>query len=109
VESNQLIVAGIDEVGRGPLAGPVVAAAVILDPQKPIDGLTDSKKISEKKRLLLSDEIKQKALSWCIARCEVEEIDELNILQASLLAMQRAVEGLSIEPQHCLVDGNRNC
>jgi ribonuclease HII len=101
------LVAGVDEVGRGPLAGPVIAAAVILDPEKPIEGLTDSKKISEKKRELLSDEIKAKAVSWCIARCEPEEIDELNILQASLLAMQRAVEGLSVKAQHCLVDGNR--
>jgi ribonuclease HII len=99
--------AGVDEVGRGPLAGAVVVAAVILDPQKPIEGLTDSKKLSEKKREKLSAEIKEKALSWCIARAEVEEIDEINILQASLLAMKRAVEGLHIQPEHVLIDGNR--
>lgn len=101
------LVAGVDEVGRGPLAGPVIAAAVILDPSQPIIGLTDSKKLSEKKRELLASEIKLKAKSWCIARCEPSEIDELNILQASLVAMQRAVEGLAIEPTHCLVDGNK--
>jgi len=89
------------------LAGPVVAAAVILDPQQPIDGLADSKKLSEKKRQLLSQEIKQKALSWKIARASVEEIDALNILHASMLAMKRAVEGLSIQPDHAMVDGNR--
>ena len=100
-------ICGVDEVGRGPLAGPVVAAAVILDPQQPIDGLADSKKLSEKKRQLLSQEIKQKALSWKIARASVEEIDELNILHASMLAMKRAVEGLSIQPDHAMVDGNR--
>jgi len=100
-------VAGVDEVGRGPLAGPVVAAAVILDPAKPIEGLTDSKKLTEKKRMRLSEEIKEKALAWCIARCEPSEIDEINILQASLLAMSRAVEGLSVKPVHCLVDGNK--
>lgn len=100
-------IAGVDEVGRGPLAGAVVAAAIILDPQKPIEGLTDSKKLSEKKREKLSAEIKEKALSWSIARAEVEEIDEINILQASLLAMKRAVEGLHIQPEHVLIDGNR--
>jgi len=100
-------VAGVDEVGRGPLAGPVIAAAVILDPNNPIAGLTDSKKLSEKKREKLSEEIKEKALSWCIARSEPQEIDEVNILQASLLAMQRAVEGLEVVPDHCLVDGNK--
>jgi len=100
-------ICGVDEVGRGPLAGPVVAAAVILDPQQPIAGLADSKKLSEKKRQLLSQEIKQKALSWKIARASVEEIDELNILHASMLAMKRAVEGLSIQPDHAMVDGNR--
>jgi ribonuclease HII len=100
-------VAGVDEVGRGPLAGPVIAAAVILDPNNPIEGLTDSKKLSQKKRESLSLEIKEKALSWCIARAEIEEIDEVNILQASLLAMQRAVEGLHMQPAHCLVDGNK--
>lgn len=101
------LIAGVDEVGRGPLAGPVIAAAVILDPDKPIDGLTDSKKLSEKKRNLLSEEIKLKALSWCIARAEPSEIDEINILNASLLAMSRAVEGLNKEPNHCLIDGNK--
>lgn len=104
---STILVAGIDEVGRGPLAGPVLAAAVILDPENPIEGLTDSKKLSEKKREKLSEEIKRKALCWSIARCEPEEIDELNILQASLLAMSRAVEGLQVKPLHCLVDGNK--
>jgi len=99
--------AGCDEVGRGPLAGDVVAAAVILDPQQPIVGLEDSKKLTEKKRELLFDEIKQKSISWCIARASVEEIDQINILQASLLAMKRAVEGLHIQPEHVLVDGNK--
>ena len=100
-------VAGVDEVGRGPLAGAVVAAAVILDPQQPIEGLADSKKISEKKREQLSEEIKLKSLSWCIARAEVNEIDEINILQASLLAMARAVAGLTIQPHKVLADGNK--
>jgi ribonuclease HII len=101
------LLAGCDEVGRGPLAGDVVAAAVILDPENPIEGLDDSKKLSEKKRELLFDEIKIKAKSWCIARASVEEIDRLNILQASLLAMTRAVEGLTLQPEHVLVDGNK--
>jgi len=99
--------AGVDEVGRGPLAGDVVAAAVILDPQQPIDGLNDSKKLTEKRRERLFDEIQQKAAAWCIARASVSEIDQLNILQASLLAMTRAVEGLAQQPEHVLVDGNR--
>jgi ribonuclease HII len=99
--------AGCDEVGRGPLAGDVVAAAVILDPRNPIMGLDDSKKLTEKKRELLFDEIQAKAKSWCIARASVAEIDSLNILQASLLAMTRAVQGLAIEPEHVLVDGNK--
>lgn len=102
-----LLLAGCDEVGRGPLAGDVVAAAVILDPENPIEGLDDSKKLTEKKRDLLFDEIKIKAKSWCIARASVEEIDRINILQASLLAMTRAVEGLHIQPEHVLVDGNK--
>jgi ribonuclease HII len=102
-----VLIAGVDEVGRGPLAGPVVAAAVILDSDKPIDGLMDSKKLSEARRETLSLEIRQKSLAWAIARAEVEEIDTLNILQASLLAMQRAVEQLSLAPQQVLVDGNR--
>jgi ribonuclease HII len=101
------LIAGVDEVGRGPLAGPVVAAAVILDPSQPIDGLTDSKKLTEKKRQQLAIEIKQKAYAYCISRAEPSEIDQINILQASLLAMQRAVEGLAITPNHCLVDGNK--
>lgn len=104
---NEVLVAGIDEVGRGPLAGDVVAAAVILDPNKPIVGLNDSKKLTEKKRELLYDEILEKALAWSVGRASPEEIDDINILQASLLAMQRAVEGLSVQPKHALVDGNR--
>jgi ribonuclease HII len=102
-----LLMAGCDEVGRGPLAGDVVAAAVILDPKNPIAGLDDSKKLSEKKREILFDEIQHKAKSWCIARASVVEIDTINILQASLLAMTRAVQGLHIQPEHVLVDGNK--
>ena len=101
------LIAGVDEVGRGPLCGDVVTAAVILDPNKPIEGLTDSKKLSEKKREALFDIIKQDALAWCIARASVDEIDELNILHATMLAMQRAVSGLKIKPNYVLVDGNR--
>lgn len=101
------LVAGVDEVGRGPLCGPVVTAAVILDPLRPIDGLNDSKKLSEARRERLFDEIRDKALAWCIGRAEVEEIDRLNILQATFLAMQRAVEGLAIQPRLALIDGNR--
>lgn len=104
---KEILLAGVDEVGRGPLAGPVVAAAVILNPDKPIDGLMDSKKLSENKRDLLSDLIKERALSWSLGRAEVSEIDEINILQASLLAMQRAVAGLSIQPELALIDGNK--
>ena len=100
-------VAGVDEVGRGPLAGPVVTAAVILDPENPISGLADSKVLSEKRREILFEEIQQKAIAWAIGRAEVEEIDEINILQATMLAMQRAVAGLSPQPEHVLVDGNR--
>ncbi len=100
-------VAGVDEVGRGPLAGPVVAAAVILDPKQPIAGLVDSKKISEKKRERLALEIREKALAWALGRAEVEEIDDINILQASLLAMKRAVEQLHPLPHRALIDGNR--
>ncbi len=99
--------AGVDEVGRGPLAGDVVTAAVILDPEQPIEGLNDSKKLTEKRRDALFDEIQEKALSFCISRCSVAEIDQLNILQASLLAMKRAVEGLKIQPEHVWVDGNK--
>ncbi|GJJ79953.1 ribonuclease HII [Pasteurella canis] len=101
------LIAGVDEVGRGPLVGPVVTAAVILDPNKRIEELKDSKKLSEKKRLLLAEEIKQKALAWSLGRAEPEEIDELNILHATMLAMQRAVENLKISPHLVLVDGNR--
>ncbi len=102
-----LLLAGCDEAGRGPLAGDVVAAAVILDPENPIVGLDDSKKLTEKKRELLFDEIQRKAKSWCVARASVDEIDRINILHASLLAMARAVQGLHIQPEHVLVDGNK--
>ncbi len=101
------LVAGVDEVGRGPLCGPVVTAAVILDPARPIEGLNDSKKLTEARREALFDEIREKAVAWCIARAEVEEIDQLNILHATMLAMQRAVEGLSVTPRLALIDGNR--
>ncbi|MCX2778794.1 ribonuclease HII [Microbulbifer thermotolerans] len=101
------LLAGVDEVGRGPLAGDVVAAAVILDPDKTIEGLADSKKLSEKKRELLFDEIRERALCFAVARATVEEIDRLNILHASLLAMRRAVENLRIQPEFVVVDGNR--
>jgi len=101
------IVAGVDEVGRGPLAGAVVTAAVILDPNNPIAGLADSKKLTEKQRETLAPLIKEKALAWALGRAEVEEIDEINILQATMLAMERAVAGLSIAPTLALVDGNR--
>ena len=109
LDSNieERLVAGVDEAGRGPLAGSVVAAAVILDPTRPIEGLTDSKKLSEKKRIILEQEIKQKALYWSIAEASQLEIDEINILHASMLAMQRAVLALDIKPQQVLVDGNR--
>ena len=102
-----ILLAGCDEVGRGPLAGDVVAAAVILDPENPIEGLDDSKKLTEKKRELLFDEIKLKAKSWSVARASVTEIDQINILQASLLAMHRAVQGLHVQPEYVLVDGNK--
>ena len=105
--TGTIFVAGVDEVGRGPLAGPVVAAAVILDPERPIEGLADSKKLSEKRREALAEIIKEQALSWALGRAEVEEIDRLNILQASLLAMQRAVAGLQPAAEFALVDGNR--
>lgn len=99
--------AGVDEVGRGPLAGDVVAAAVILDPSRPIEGLADSKKLSEQQRERLYEEIIEKASSWSIARATVAEIDSINILQASLLAMHRAVSSLHMQPEHVLVDGNK--
>ncbi|CDH03505.1 ribonuclease HII [Xenorhabdus bovienii] len=101
------LIAGVDEVGRGPLVGAVVTAAVILDPAKPITGLMDSKKLTEKRREALYLEIKEKALCWSLGRAEPEEIDQLNILHATMLAMQRAVEGLAITPDYVLIDGNR--
>ncbi len=101
------LIAGVDEVGRGPLVGDVVTAAVILDPKHPISGLNDSKKLSEKKRLCLFELIKEKALCWAVGRASPIEIDELNILHATMLAMTRAVEGLSIRPEFVKVDGNR--
>jgi ribonuclease HII len=105
------LICGVDEAGRGPLAGAVYAAAVILNPEKPILGLADSKKLSEKKRDLLSTEIKQHALAWAIASCSAQEIDEINILQASLLAMKRAIEAMQIQfgitPDLVQVDGNK--
>lgn len=101
------LVAGVDEVGRGPLIGNVVAAAVILDPAKPIQGLADSKKLSAKRREQLYVEIKEKALAWCVASASPQEIDEINILHASMLAMKRAVEGLPVAAEFVYVDGNR--
>lgn len=100
-------IAGVDEVGRGPLAGPVISAAVILNPKKPIEGLTDSKLLTPKKRELLFLKICENALAWSVGRAEVEEIDDINILQAALLSMKRAVEGLLITPVRVLVDGNQ--
>ena len=105
--NNYQSVAGVDEVGRGPLAGDVVAAAVILPPEHGILGLADSKKLSEKKRDLLYVQIQERAIAWHIGRASVAEIDQINILQASLLAMRRAVEGLAPQPDFVLVDGNR--
>ncbi len=104
---NVTLIAGVDEVGRGPLVGDVVTAAVILDPANPIAGLADSKKLTDKKRQALAIEIKQKALCYAIGRCSPSEIDELNILHATMLAMTRAVEGLSTQPEFVYVDGNR--
>ncbi|MEI8675948.1 ribonuclease HII [Pseudoalteromonas sp. Hal040] len=104
---NVNYIAGVDEVGRGPLVGDVVTAAVILDPNNPIAGLADSKKLSDKKRQLLAAEIKEKALCYAIGRCSPSEIDELNILHATMLAMSRAVEGLSVKPEFVFIDGNR--
>jgi ribonuclease HII len=100
------LICGVDEAGRGPLAGPVVAAAVILDRQRPIDGLDDSKKLSAKRRAVLAIEIRLKAIAWAVGEASVEEIDRINILQASLLAMQRAVAALSTPPSQALIDGN---
>lgn len=101
------LIAGVDEVGRGPLCGPVIAAAVILDPLRPIEGLKDSKRLSEARREMLAAQVREHALAWCIARADVEEIDHLNILHATMLAMQRAVTGLTVQPELALVDGNR--
>jgi ribonuclease HII len=100
-------IAGVDEVGRGPLAGDVVAAAVILDPRRPIEGLRDSKKLSAVRREALAELIREQAVAWSVARASVAEIDQLNILQAALLAMHRAVKGLDPQPGYVLVDGNR--
>jgi len=104
---NGLHVAGVDEAGRGPLAGPVYAAAVILDPQRPIPGLADSKTLSPRRRESLAGQIRARALAWSIAPAGVEEIDRVNILHATMAAMARAVEGLSVTPGEVLVDGNR--
>lgn len=105
--TQDFLVAGVDEAGRGPLAGPVVVAAVILDPLRPIDGLADSKLLGEHKRDRLFEIIKVYALAWSVGIASVEEIDELNILQATLLAMRRAVQGLAIQPEKVLIDGNQ--
>jgi len=106
-DGTAALVAGVDEAGRGPLAGPVMAAAVILDPEHPIAGLADSKKLSASRRARLEQEIQAHALCWAVGRAEVEEIDRINILQASLLAMQRAVAALAVQPGRVLVDGNQ--
>lgn len=107
VYPSGVLVAGVDEVGRGPLVGDVVTAAVILDPKRPIAGLSDSKVISDKKRQLLAPLIREQALAWAIGRCTPAEIDELNILHATMLAMSRAVAGLAIQPGFVFIDGNR--
>ena len=107
IKYENLLLAGVDEVGRGPLAGDVIAAAVILDPKVTILGLADSKKISEKKRQKLAIDVRDKSLCWSIARSTIEEIDLYNILEATMMAMKRAVDGLKIIPEHVLVDGNR--
>ncbi len=101
------IICGVDEAGRGPLAGPVFAAAVILDPQRPLIGLRDSKKLSAERREALAEQIKENALAWAIAECSEEEIDSLNILQATMVTMRHAVAGLAILPTLALIDGNR--
>ena len=105
--SMTILIAGVDEAGRGPLAGPVAASAVILDPMKPIDGLNDSKKLTELQRDRLAPLIRERALAWAIAYSEVEEIDRINILQATLVAMIRACGRLSVKPTHIQVDGNK--
>ena len=104
---KRFLVAGVDEAGRGPLAGSVVAAAVILDPEQKIAGLADSKVLTEERREELALQIRERSVCWCVAEASVEEIDKLNILHASMLAMARAIEGLSQVPNHCLIDGNR--
>lgn len=101
------LLAGVDEVGRGPLVGAVVTAAVILDPARPVIGLADSKKLTEKRREALYEQILEQATAWCLGRCEAHEIDRLNIYQATMLAMKRAVDGLAVAPEYVLVDGNR--
>ena len=101
------LLAGVDEVGRGPLVGAVVTAAVILNPEKPIPGLADSKKLTDKRREVLYEQIIERAVSWSLGRCEADEIDRLNIFQATMVAMERAVAGLHVEPEYVLVDGNR--
>ncbi len=106
IDAGTLLVAGVDEAGRGPLAGPVVAAAVILSPRRPVEGVTDSKKLTPRRREILARTIKERAVAWAIARADVEEIDRINILQASLLAMQRAVAALDPSPHRVQVDGN---
>ena len=100
-------VCGVDEAGRGPLVGSVVAAAVILDPARPIQGLADSKKLRPAVRERLAIEIREKAIAWCVAEASAQEIDQINILQATMLAMKRAVAGLQVAPAHALIDGNR--
>ncbi len=106
-DDSTALICGVDEAGRGPLAGPVFAAAVILDPARPVSGLRDSKKLSASQREHLAGQIREQALAWAIAECSVAEIDEINILQASMLAMRRAVLALRLEPGLVLVDGNR--
>ena len=101
------LIAGVDEAGRGPLAGSVVAAAVILNPEQPVDGLNDSKALTAERREALSQQIQERAVAWHIAEASVAEIDKINILHASMLAMARAIEGLGTAPHHCLIDGNR--
>lgn len=105
-DSPRRLIAGVDEAGVGPLAGPVVAAAVILDADRPIDGLMDSKSLTEKRRLVLAERIRDSALAWAIGRVDNRDIDRLNVLRGRLLAMERAVAGLSVTPDHVQVDGN---
>ena len=107
MNSSRRWICGVDEAGRGPLAGAVVAAAVILDPEQPIIGLADSKKLRPAVRERLAEEIREKAIAWCVAEASALEIDQINILQATFLAMRRAVDGLSVLPAHALIDGNR--